>query len=275
MRVNHETQVQLDKVRTDGGTQPRAAINEDVVADFAERIQAGDKFPAIVVFYDGTDYWLADGFHRTLAHRASSRKRIVAEVHQGDRRAAILHSVGVNATHGLRRTNADKRRAVMTLLKDEEWGGWSDREIARRCRVSHPFVMKLRPEPASGNRYQTDPRKAQRGGSTYTIKTGGINADRPKRHREFYDNEATRKPRPDDLVDWPEPSPAEKKVRQEESHRFFQVFRALEALSGCDLTPEEFANECPETSAYRVADHLDAAVGWLTAFDKQWRKQWE
>ena len=32
----------------------------------------------------------------------------------------------------------------MRLLTDEEWGRWSDREIARRCAVSHTFVGKLR-----------------------------------------------------------------------------------------------------------------------------------
>jgi hypothetical protein len=58
----------------------------------------------------------------------------------------VLYSVGANAHHGLRRTNADKRRAVEMLLRDEEWRGWSDREIARRCAVTHPFVGKIRDE---------------------------------------------------------------------------------------------------------------------------------
>lgn len=60
-------------------------------------------------------------------------------------RDAILFSVGVNSSHGLRRTNADKRRSVMRLLDDAEWSTWSDREIARRCGVSQPFVGNLRP----------------------------------------------------------------------------------------------------------------------------------
>jgi len=47
-----------------------------------------------------------------------------------------LYSVGANADHGQRRTNADKRRAVLILLNDEEWGKWSDREIARRCDIA-------------------------------------------------------------------------------------------------------------------------------------------
>jgi hypothetical protein len=54
--------------------------------------------------------------------------------------------VGANSTHGLRRTNADKRRAALTLLQDAEWQGWSNREIARQCGVTHAFVAKLRRE---------------------------------------------------------------------------------------------------------------------------------
>ncbi len=38
----------------------------------------------------------------------------------------------------------DKRRAVMTLLQDVEWGQWSDREIAQRCKVEHKTVGKIR-----------------------------------------------------------------------------------------------------------------------------------
>jgi len=65
-------------------------------------------------------------------------------VRQGGLRDAILHSASANATHGLRRTNDDKRRAVLMLLQDEEWGKWTAREIARCCAVSHDFVSRLR-----------------------------------------------------------------------------------------------------------------------------------
>src|SRR5690606_19453784 len=58
---------------------------------------------------------------------------------------AILHSVGANATHGLPRSNAAKRRAVELLLRDEEWSKRSDRWIAEKGGVSHPMVIKMRP----------------------------------------------------------------------------------------------------------------------------------
>lgn len=60
------------------------------------------------------------------------------------KRDAILYSVGVNSDHGLRRSNDDKRQAIMTLLKDEEWSQWSDSEIARQCAVDQTTVSKHR-----------------------------------------------------------------------------------------------------------------------------------
>ena len=63
---------------------------------------------------------------------------------EGTRRDAILHASGANADHGLRRSNADKRKAVLTLLEDDEWSQWSDREIAKRCGVSGGLASRTR-----------------------------------------------------------------------------------------------------------------------------------
>ena len=57
---------------------------------------------------------------------------------------AISHSVETNRIFGIRRTNAEKRKAVETFLKDEQWSQWSNREIARRCGVSEAMVRRSR-----------------------------------------------------------------------------------------------------------------------------------
>jgi hypothetical protein len=62
---------------------------------------------------------------------------------------------------GLRRTNADKRRAVLMLLEDEEWSAWADREIARRCAVSDRFVNGLRADFTANIRSEPAPRTYQ------------------------------------------------------------------------------------------------------------------
>lgn len=142
-------QLAISEIKIDGGTQSRAALNEAVVAEYAEAIQAGASLPPVVVFFDGSAHWLADGFHRFHAHRKAASEAIEADVRAGTKRDAILHSVGANASHGLRRTNEDKRRAVLTLLRDAEWGKWSDNKVAQACGVSVPFVGAQRsPEVA-------------------------------------------------------------------------------------------------------------------------------
>jgi len=134
----------LNALRIDGGTQSRQEINQEVVSDYAEQITAGAEFPLVTVFFDGIDYYLADGFHRYFAHKKAGKASINANVINGTLRDAVLHSLGVNALHGLRRTNADKRKAVTTMLDDLEWQDWSNNEIARQCNVSGPFVAGLR-----------------------------------------------------------------------------------------------------------------------------------
>jgi hypothetical protein len=71
-------------------------------------------------------------------------EEVLVEVRTGSKRDAVLYSVGANAALGLRRTDADKRRAVKTLLNDDEWAAWSDNAMAKACAVSQPFVSGLR-----------------------------------------------------------------------------------------------------------------------------------
>lgn len=189
------TTLDIALLRTDGGTQSRALIDKQIVADYAEAIAAGDQFPAVVVFYDGSDYWLADGFHRYEAYAASNQAEIPADIRQGTQRDAILWSVGANAAHGLRRTNDDKRRAVLTLLNDQEWAKWSDREIARRCAVDGKTVAALRPK-LSAELPQIE-RTVCRNGKTYeqnTAKIGkGIKTDQLVETQERLDPALERK----------------------------------------------------------------------------------
>ena len=165
----------LSQIRLDGGTQSRAALNEQALADYCDAMGDGEVFPPVVVFHDGSTYWLADGFHRVRAAERACLIEINADVRQGGRRDAVLFSVGANGAHGLRRTNEDKKRAVRVLLEDAEWSAWSDREIARRAGVSNQFVSNLRQRP-SVNGGQIEPRKVERNGATYEMQTANIGA---------------------------------------------------------------------------------------------------
>ncbi len=136
--------IPLDEIRIDGGTQLRDEIDEDVKHEYADRMNDGDNFPPVVVFFDGEFYWLADGFHRYHAANYANEKSVSCFVYEGKLRDAKLYSAGANADHGLRRTIEHKRRAVELVLADEEWSDKSGVTIARKCKVSHTYVNKLR-----------------------------------------------------------------------------------------------------------------------------------
>lgn len=88
-----DTRLPLAAIRTDGGTQPRAEISDEIVDEYTEALE---DLPPVTVFYDGTTYWLADGFHRFRAHEKAGRPKIAADVKQGTLRDAVLFSVGAN-----------------------------------------------------------------------------------------------------------------------------------------------------------------------------------
>ena len=194
----------LSEIRTDGGTQPRAAIDESIVKEYAEALRSGAKFPAVVVFHDGATYWLAEGFHRYFAHRSAGLDSIAVDIREGTRRDAVLFSVGANATHGLRRSNEDKRKAVMTLLEDDEWRQWSDRKIAEACGVGHPLVATVRAhleEIPDESHLEEIPdssvRKVERAGTVYEQNTAGVaesNKKRAKKPKEQPGGQASRAP---------------------------------------------------------------------------------
>jgi hypothetical protein len=121
-------------------------MNATTVQDYADALTNGAEFPPVVVFHDGTDHWLADGFHRLLAHEKAGLVDILADVRQGTKRDALLFAVGANASHGLPRTNKDKRRAVEILLRDKEWTKDYDTVLAKMANVSSRFVGNVREE---------------------------------------------------------------------------------------------------------------------------------
>jgi len=136
--------LKLSDIRTDGGTQPRSELDSERVEQMADQLH---ELPPVDVFMDGNTYWLADGFHRYNAHKMADADVIACNIHQGDLQAAQWFSYGANKTHdqaGLRRTNADKERAVRAALSHPKASSMSDRAIADHVGVSGETVRKYR-----------------------------------------------------------------------------------------------------------------------------------
>ena len=134
-------EILVEKIRTDGGVQSRERINDEYVGELAELIKSGRRLPPAEVYNDGREIWMADGFHRLLAHTRAGKRSIRCNVHKGTKADAVWASCGANEELGLRRTNADKRRAVE--LARGARSNLTERAIAEHVGVSHTLVQQM------------------------------------------------------------------------------------------------------------------------------------
>lgn len=166
-----------NQITIDDGLQTRVGLDPEVVDQYHQEMLAanGWPFPPVVIFRDelGVNR-LADGFHRYAASLRPCRVfRVPAVVHRGNRVDALRFALGANAKHGLRRSRADIRRAILMAL--DSFPGLSDRSIADIIGCHHSTVSKERrqvanlatcpphPPPATrtgrdGKRYRLDPK---------------------------------------------------------------------------------------------------------------------
>ena len=134
----------LLNIRIDGGTQARLKLNQDAVKDYAEHMREGAVFPPLVVYHDGSEYWLVDGFHRFFALRANGTASAECDVRTGTLREAILFSKGANGKRGLPATADDNRMSIIWMLNDEEYKTWTNTAIAKWIGVSSMTVGRIK-----------------------------------------------------------------------------------------------------------------------------------
>jgi hypothetical protein len=138
------TKLNMDIIRLDGGTQARVSLNTDVVAEYAAHLQEGDIFPPITIFHDGSDHWLADGFHRYMAHKQNGETEIECDLKTGTLEDAKLWAYGANGKRGLSMSREDKRKVILLMLQHPEWSKWSNNEIAKHIGVSGMTIGRVK-----------------------------------------------------------------------------------------------------------------------------------
>jgi len=102
--------------------------------------------PPIVLFQKKGEkkYLIGDGLHRSLANKENNCRAIQAEIKEGGYEEALKYALTANSTHGLRRSNADKRRCVMVAVK--QWPKMSNAQLAEIAGVSGRYVGEIRGE---------------------------------------------------------------------------------------------------------------------------------
>lgn len=156
------TELSLNLIRTDGRTQARAAINSATVCEYAQLYSDGAELSPLVVYFDGKDHWLADGFHRYHAARRAALRTLPCDVQNGTLADARWHAVGANKAHGLQRTPADKREAVTLAIKERPH--LSDREIASHAGVGADLVGSVRAQLSANDSSLSPPTRVGKDG---------------------------------------------------------------------------------------------------------------
>lgn len=164
--------LEVSLLRRDGETQSRASLNNEVIEEYAELMLEGAQFPPVRAYFDGSYYWLSDGFHRVAAVELLLRETIRVEAISGSLTDAKWDSYKANTLHGLRRTPGDVRLTLSRAIHHERSLNLSNRELARQLHISERTVRRFRdssPAPSP-----TPERLAIRNGKEYKIRTENI-----------------------------------------------------------------------------------------------------
>ncbi|NCD21328.1 MAG: hypothetical protein EOL90_00090 [Spartobacteria bacterium] len=155
----------ISKIVADGGIQTREGTNPATVNEYADAMQDGAAFPPVVVFHDGTQYFLADGFHRVAAAESLDWKEIEADVREGGRLDALWFALSANKAHGARMTRADVRKAIGLAL--QEFPERSNRDIGKQIGCDHKTVEAARRVHEAGGEIPHVENRTGADGKTY------------------------------------------------------------------------------------------------------------
>jgi len=145
IRAEIQTTLPISKLKADKKYQSR--VDEDIftIEDLAQAYTNKEKIPPIdVVKIDADTYIIVDGHHRYAGAKEAGIEDVTCHIIEGTEYDALVLSLSANANNkALKRTNADKRKAVLTALDHEEFKNYSNREIASLCKVSSTMVDKI------------------------------------------------------------------------------------------------------------------------------------
>lgn len=125
-------------------------VSKEHAEDLSEAVAKNAKLPPVqVMVVAEMGQLVTDGFHTVEAYEKAGRKTVPCEIRVGTWAEAVIAACGANlhVKSALKRTHADKRRAVQELnriLKNEGMR-WSINRRAEHCGVSPALVKELEP----------------------------------------------------------------------------------------------------------------------------------
>ena len=168
--------IKLSQIRVDGGTQSRVRMCAETVSEYASKMSDGVQMPPLDVFYDGNEYWLADGFHRYSAAKSNGNRETECTIHEGSVEDAMLYSFSANGGRGLSMTPEDNQSIISRMLAHPKWKSWTDVQIAKHIHVSNSTVGRIRRklEDAGKIEKKLEKKYINKHGQESTMKVGKI-----------------------------------------------------------------------------------------------------
>jgi transposase-like protein/uncharacterized ParB-like nuclease family protein len=142
----------IDQLVIDERIQVRLeGLSEDWVDKYTIILEEGGEMEPVVVYQEGNEFILADGFHRVEAHKRAGLDTVEAYVQLGGREGAIRYAEEANLKHGYALSNLDKKNILYRRMGEgRDWfrrgdDGMpkiiiSEREIAKMLGVSRQTV---------------------------------------------------------------------------------------------------------------------------------------
>ena len=139
--------MKLSQITIDHKLMMRVGVDQEIVDEYAQKMLDGDKFPPVIIFNDGDNNYLVEGFKRYYANKKNGFEIIDADVRMGTYDDAFDYAfVKANRGHGERYKTKDKRLQLKMAFEVPRYASKSDRELSRILDVSHTFVSKARKE---------------------------------------------------------------------------------------------------------------------------------
>jgi hypothetical protein len=164
----------------------RVKIDQGKVGLYAKQKGDGHNFPVIEIYEVDGKLVLTHGWHRDAADRQNGTKIVDAVIYRGRTMSeARLAAAQADAYGSIKRTTADKHKAVRILLDDPEWANRTSNWIAEAVNIDRKTVEKIikARSVVSGN---PDTKRVGRAGGRHQIKgetrtyTGKRGASKPK-----------------------------------------------------------------------------------------------
>lgn len=138
----------VDNIVVDPSLQSRVMTSLERSKQYAENIETWIESDPIVVFWDGNEYLLADGFHRHDAARRKGLKDIWCDVYEGGRKEAAIYSASANLKHGAESNGlpagaSDRQKSAWMLFREvPDSLSWKLVEIAKATGVTAGTASK-------------------------------------------------------------------------------------------------------------------------------------